>query len=53
MGLYELLGKYIELMNLHNGPDSVEAKKFVEEHNNSLRFVRVARVASLLWNMRR
>ena len=52
MGLYQLVSRYIDLMNLHNGPDSTEAKQFVEEHSESVRFVRVANIASSLWSTR-
>ena len=52
MGLYQLVSRYIDLMNLHNGPDSTQAEEFVKEHKDSVRFVRIAKVASFLWRTR-
>ena len=52
MNLMELLGQYLETMNLRDGPDSIEAKKLVEEYKDNVRFVRLAKTASMLWRMR-
>ena len=52
MNLMELVGQYLEIMNLHNGPDSAEAKNFAEDHKNNIRFARLANTASMLWRMR-
>ena len=52
MNLIELLGQYIEIMNCYNGHDSAEAKKFAEDHKDSVRFVRLVKTASFFWKTR-
>ena len=52
MDLLALLQQYLKTMDQHNGPDSAEAKKFVEAHKDNVRFVRQAKTASLLWKLR-
>ena len=47
-----LLAEYLKAIYQHNGPDSAEAKKLVDDNKNNVRFVRQANTASIIWRMR-
>ena len=44
-----LLGQYANLLNLHDGPDSAEAKKFFEDNKDNKEFRELAETAGRLW----
>ena len=47
--LNRLVGEYAYFLNLYNGPDSVEAKRFLEDHEDINEFKDLAETAMWMW----
>ena len=49
MEVSTLLGQYSDILNFHNGPDSAEAKKFLEDNQENKKLIELAETLAWLW----